>query len=146
MRSRSGSITPAFSTDRDLLKSHYPDASTVSSIEEAKIAVSKLSIFDDTTFKRRVPLATEADWSDFVSSCHDECDPSSYNLELLLKKCYTAAYSMPSSPNSLIRTRSKEAATSAPRTLAIWNVTAMDWSSAKVPSILMISQWIHVAE
>ena len=120
MRSRSGSVTPAYSTDRDLLRSHYPGASTLSSIEEVKTAISKLSIFDDTTFKRRVPLETDADWSNFVSSCCDECDPGSYNLDLLLKKCYTAAYSMPPSPTSQIRTQdSKEEAAASPVTLAI---------------------------
>jgi len=118
MRSRSGSITPTYSTDRDVLTSHYPTARTVSSVEEAKTAVSKLAIYDDTTFKQRVPLETDADWSEFISSCRDENAPESYNLELILKKCYASAYSFPSPPSSQIRAQgSKDAAS--PSALAI---------------------------
>jgi hypothetical protein len=120
MRSRSGSITPTYSIDRDILQSHYPTSRSVSSIEEAKIAISKLAIFDDSAFKRRVPLETDADWSDFVSSCRDEKNPGSYSLELILKKCYTAAYSMPPSPSSQLRIQgSKDSTSSTPSALAI---------------------------
>jgi hypothetical protein len=120
MRSRSGSVTPTYSTDRDVLTSHYPTARTVSSVEEAKVAVSKLAIYDDTTFKLRVPLETDADWSEFVSSCRDEDNPKRYNLELILKKCYTAAYSMPPSPSSQIRAQdSKDDAPASPAALTI---------------------------
>ncbi len=114
MRRRSGSVTPAYSTDRALLTSHYPGVLTVASLEEAKSAISKLAIYDDTTFKRRASLETDADWSDFLESCKDENDSASYNLELLLKKCYTTAYSMPQSPTTMLRsTRSGE---SSPKT------------------------------
>jgi hypothetical protein len=113
MRKRSGSITPAYSTDRSLLFSHYPGVCVVSSLEEAKSAVSKLAIFDDTTFQRRVTLETDADWSGFVDSCRDIQDPNAYNLELLLKKCYTSAYSMPVSPSSVLKPQ--KSANSSPR-------------------------------
>ena len=119
MRSRSGSVTPTYSTDRDVLTSHYPTARTVSSVEEAKVAVSKLAIYDDTTFKLRVPLETDADWSEFINSCRDENDPDSYNLELILKKCYTAAYSMPRSPSSQIRAQGSKDDAASPSALAI---------------------------
>ena len=112
MRSRSGSITPAYSTDRALLLSHYPTTRIVSSLEEAKSAASKLTIFEDTAFKRRVFLLSDEDWLNFLDSCRDESDPNKYSLELLLKKCYHSTYSMPPSPTSLSRTQSSEAETS----------------------------------
>eukprot|EP00558_Chaetoceros_sp_UNC1202_P000269 CAMPEP_0197261550 /NCGR_PEP_ID=MMETSP1429-20130617/84602_1 /TAXON_ID=49237 /ORGANISM="Chaetoceros sp., Strain UNC1202" /LENGTH=120 /DNA_ID=CAMNT_0042725821 /DNA_START=221 /DNA_END=583 /DNA_ORIENTATION=+ len=118
-RTRSGSITPAYSTDRALLLSHYPDTKTVASLEEAKIAVSKFGIFEDTTFKKRVPLETDADWYNFASSCRDESGSESgaYSLEMLLKKCYAAAYSMPPSPNSTAR--SQQTSSSPPAAIRI---------------------------
>jgi hypothetical protein len=112
-------VTPTYSTDRDILQSHYPNSRSVASIAEAKAAVSKLAIFDDSTFKRRVPLVTDADWSDFVGSCQDERNPGHYSLELILKKCYTAAYSMPPSPSSQLRTQSSKDSASSPSALAI---------------------------
>jgi len=114
-------VTPTYSTDRDILQSHYPNSRSVSSIAEAKLALSKLAIFDDTTFKRRVPLLTDADWSDFMSSCQDENNPGYYSLELILKKCYTAAYSMPPSPSSQLRTQTSKdsVGSSSPSALAI---------------------------
>lgn len=118
MRKRSGSVTPAYSTDRQLLSSHYPGTQTVQTLGEAKTAVSKLAIYDDTTFKRRVTLETEADWSDFLESCRDVGNPTAFNLESLLKKCYTTAYSMPPSPTSLIRLKKSEESES-PSALAI---------------------------
>lgn len=99
MRSRSGSITPTYSTDRDLLKSLYPDTPSVASMDEAKEAMSKLSIFDHSTFKKRVPLDTIEECSAFMESCRDE-NGGVYVLESLLKKCYSVAFSMPPSPKS----------------------------------------------
>lgn len=99
MRSRSGSITPTYSTDRDLLKSLYPDTPSVKSMDEAKEAMSKLTIFDHSTFKKRVPLDTIEECSAFMESCRDG-DGGVYVLESLLKKCYSVAFSMPPSPKS----------------------------------------------
>ena len=121
MRRRSGSITPTYSTDRDLLLASYPGGKAVASIDEVKTAVSKLAIFDDATFQRKVPLTTIEEWTEFASTCHDEAEPEKYNLEKCLKKCYSAAYSMPASPKSLLirPQKSKEETMSSPRPLAI---------------------------
>ena len=103
MRRRAGSVTPTYSTDRDLLFSKYTASRTVSTVEEAQTALSNLAIFDDTAFKRKVSLETDDDWSSFLGDCRDG---DVFSLEMILKKCYTAAYSMPPSPNSQIRTKS----------------------------------------
>jgi hypothetical protein len=92
---------------------------TVASLDDVKSAISKLAIFDDTTFKRRVTLDTDADWSEFAESCRDDQDTSAYNLELLLKKCYSATYSMPSPPSLLRPSRTGRSGSSSPSALAI---------------------------
>ncbi len=104
MRSRSGSITPAYSTDRALLLSNYPSSRAVSSTE-AKDAIARFAIYDDPTFKRRVQITTEEEWSTFLEGCRDENEPGNYNLELLLKKCYSSTFSMPPSPTAQIRSQ-----------------------------------------
>ena len=78
-----GSIIPAYPTNRSLLFSYFPGVTAVASLDDVKSAVSKLAIFDDTTFKRRFTLNTNADWSEFTESCQDGGDTSASNLELL---------------------------------------------------------------
>lgn len=111
MRSRSGSITPTYSTDRDLLKSLYPNTASVKTTQEAKEAMSKLTIFEHSTFKKRVPLDTIEECSSFMESCRDEIH-GEYVLDNLLKKCYTVAFSMPPSPKSSVRHVRKASSTS----------------------------------
>jgi len=102
----SSTITPTYSTDRDLLLARYPTtARHVSpSVAEARTAFLQWGISTDSTFQRRVNLDTDAAWTAFVESCIVDENLSSservIDMDLLLKKCYAVAFSMPSSPVS----------------------------------------------
>ena len=108
MRKRSSSITPTYSTDRALLLSRYTEAPrTVTSHAEARDAVLQWGIGTDPTFKRRSNLNTEEDWSAFVESCTipetQGGEEVKIDLDQLLKKCYSVAFSMPMSPSANVR-------------------------------------------
>ena len=104
-RQRSLSITPTFSTDRDLLLSHNPSA-LAATVDEAKSALSMVDIYRDEGFQRRAKLDTIQEWGMFLETC---AEPNNeINLEKALKKCYAVAYSMPSSPNVKLSSQMKD--------------------------------------
>ena len=103
VRIRSASITPTFSTDRALLHSSFPESRIVSSLEDARAEVSKWMITEASAFQRRANLTTDDDWNSFMKSCTPEGQPSSIDLDVLLKKCYSITYTMPPSPTLIQR-------------------------------------------
>lgn len=119
MRSRSGSITPAYSVDLTLLQSQYSGTKNVS-FAEAKDAVTKFTIYEDPAFQRRAKLETDSDWSMFMQSCILKDAPEgTFNLEMLLKKCYTVTFAMPSSPASQLRSSRSADGAESPSALAV---------------------------
>jgi len=106
MRQRSLSITPTFSSDRALLLSAYPTSPRrVHSLEDVRQVVLSWGIGTDSTFLRRTNLETDRDWIEFIRPClltsnnHNASgDLLIVDLDLLLKRCYSVAYGITSSP------------------------------------------------
>jgi hypothetical protein len=102
MRQRSLSITPTFSTDRALLLSSYPHSPrVVKTLEDVRRVVSSWGIGTDSTFLRRTNLETDADWLEFIRPCLQQQSANDLflvDLDLLLKRCYSVAYGVTSSP------------------------------------------------
>ena len=103
-RQRSLSITPTYSSDRELLRSNNL-TSQVSTVDEAKAALLSLDISNDATFQRRVK--SDEEWSHLLQSC-TSAETSKIDLEVALKKCYSLAFSMPPSPLSKQRATSPQ--------------------------------------
>jgi hypothetical protein len=112
-RTRSASITPTFSSDRALLHSNFPESRVVSSFEEARAEAAKWMIAEDSIFQRRANLTTDEEWNSFMESCTLENEPTSIDLDVLLKKCYAFTYAMPHSP-TLAQRESAEGSSSIP--------------------------------
>lgn len=105
MRQRSLSITPTFSSDRALLLSSYPNSPRlVYTLEDVRRVVLSWGIGTDSTFLRRTNLETDDDWLEFVKPCLvTSTNPTAddhfvADLDLLLKRCYSVAYGLTSSP------------------------------------------------
>jgi len=104
------SITPTYSTDRDILVKCFPSTSeyVASSLTEAKTIFSQWGISNDSTFQRRVKgVDTDTAWIEFVRSCIMVGSTTNVDMNSLLRKCYTVAFSMPPSPVSHARIRNE---------------------------------------